>query len=275
MRTATVIALCLLTTACGSDTETRTASGGLFGLGIGALAGGPLGAGIGLGAGLAAGAATPVGADQAAKQAMGWKTKEYAEVTGQPPAASGTSQPPPAHTAGAPLHVSPDTVKHIQSNLQAQNLYTGPIDGIVGPKTKSALRQYQQREGLTPTGQIDTTTLQRLGGSASLSKPSGSAGSSTASSGTSSGQMMTMEQVSSQLQDHGYSDISDMRPSGRNDFTALAKEGDTTYVVAVDGRTGQVLSRRPAPAGVQPSTGSTQPSGQNPAPAQPDQQQTQ
>jgi peptidoglycan hydrolase-like protein with peptidoglycan-binding domain len=241
--------LCLLTTACGSDTETRTASAGLFGLGIGALAGGPLGAGIGLGAGLVAGAVTPVGADQAAKQAMGWKTKEYAEATGQP-AASGTSQPPPAQTAGAPLHVSPDTVKHIQSNLQAQNLYTGPIDGIVGPKTHAALRQYQQQQGLTPTGQIDTTTLQRLGGSASLSKPSGAAGSSAASSGTSSGEMMTMEQVSSVLQDQGYGDISDIRPSGRNDYTALAKQGDTTYVVALDGRTGKVLSRRPAPAGV-------------------------
>jgi peptidoglycan hydrolase-like protein with peptidoglycan-binding domain len=239
-------------------------------LGIGALAGGPLGAGIGLGVGLVAGAATPIGADQAAKQAMGWKTKEYAEMTGQPaPAASGTSQPPPAHTAGAPLHVSPDTVKHIQTNLQAQNLYTGPIDGIVGPKTKSALREYQQREGLTPTGQIDTTTLQRLGGSASLSKPA------AASSGTSSGQMMTTDQVTGVLQDQGYSDISDIRPSGRSDYTALAKQDDTTYVVALDGRTGKVLSRRPAPAGVQPSSGTTQPSGQNPAPTQPDQQQTQ
>jgi peptidoglycan hydrolase-like protein with peptidoglycan-binding domain len=269
MRTATVIALCLLTTACGSDTETRTASGALFGLGIGALAGGPLGAGIGLGAGLVAGAVTPVGADQAAQQALGWKQKEYAEVTGQP-ATSGTSTPPRAATRGAPLHVSPDTVKHIQSNLQAENLYAGPIDGIVGPKTRNALRQYQQREGLTPTGDIDTTTLQRLGGSAALSKPSGSA----ASSGTSSGQiMMTTDQVSGVLQDQGYSDISDIRPSGRYDYTALAKQGDTTYVVAVDGRTAKVLSRRPAPVGVQPSSGTTQPSGQTPAPTQSDQQQ--
>jgi peptidoglycan hydrolase-like protein with peptidoglycan-binding domain len=270
MRTATVIALCLLTTACGSDTEQRTASGGLFGLVLGALAGGPLGAGIGLGAGLAAGAATPVGADQAAEQAMGWKTREYAAATGQP-AGSGTSQPPPAHTGGAALHVSPDTVKHIQSNLQAQNLYTGPIDGIVGPKTRNALRQYQQEQGLTPTGDIDTTTLQRLNGSASLS---GSSGASAAAGSASDVHMMTMDQVAGQLQSRGYSTVTDMRPSGRYDYTALATEGDKTYVVAVDGRSGQVLSRRPAPAGVQPSSGTTQPGAQvppNPAAPSPSQ----
>jgi peptidoglycan hydrolase-like protein with peptidoglycan-binding domain len=275
-----MIALCLLTTACGSNTEQRTASGGLFGLMIGALAGGPLGAGIGFGAGIASGAATPIGADQGLKQALGWKEKTYADVTGQP-AASGTSQPPSPVPAGAPLHVSPDTVKHIQSNLRGQSLYSGPIDGIVGPKTRTALRQYQQQQGLTPTGDIDTTTLQRLNVSASLSGSSNSA---------SSGQMMTTDQVSNQLQSHGYSSVSDIKPTGNNDYTALAMQGDTTYVVAIDGKSGRVLSRRPAPAGVQPSSGATQPGGagttpptgqggtsdqtpQNPTP--PDQQQSQ
>ncbi len=264
MRTATVIALCLLTTACGSDTEQRTASGALFGLGLGALAGGPVGAAIGLGAGIIAGAVTPVGADTAAQQALGYEKKTIASTTGIGGTAttSGSSTPPSKTTGGgAPLHVSPDTVRHIQSNLQAQNLYTGPIDGIVGPKTRNALREYQQQQGLTPTGDIDTTTLQRLNGSASLS---GSSGASAAAGSASDVHMMTMDQVAGQLQSRGYSTVTDMRPSGRYDYTALATEGDKTYVVAVDGRSGQVLSRRPAPAGVQPSSGTTQPGSQMP-----------
>ena len=46
-----VIALGLLTAACGTNQEQRTATGALTGVGIGALAGGPVGAALGLAAG--------------------------------------------------------------------------------------------------------------------------------------------------------------------------------------------------------------------------------
>src|SRR5437870_4674676 len=100
MRTATVLAVCLLTTACGSNMEQRSASGGLTGAGIGALAGGPVGAAIGVLAGGAGGAVTPVGADQAAKQALGQERKAFASVTGQPASSGGSSRPT---QAGVPL----------------------------------------------------------------------------------------------------------------------------------------------------------------------------
>lgn len=267
MRTTTIVALCLLTTACGSTVEQRTASAGLFGFGLGALAGGPLGAGIGLGAGLFGGALTPVGADQALDQVIGEERKAYSEVSGQPtapPPQAGTTEAPTPVAPGPPLRVSPDTVKRLQSELQRQGLYNGPIDGIVGPKTRTALTQYQQRQGLPPTGEIDTTTLQRLTGGAS----------GAGTSGTTGGQLMTTDQVRAQLQNSGYSNVSYIRPYGSNAYTAQAAQGNNTYIVDVDGRSGRVLSRRPVPSGsAQPSTGGTQPPqpGGQSAPGQPSQ----
>jgi peptidoglycan hydrolase-like protein with peptidoglycan-binding domain len=175
MRTATVLAVCLLTAGCGTNTEQRSASGGLTGAGIGALAGGPVGAAIGAAAGGAGGAVAPEGADQAARQALGKEHKTFAGAGGRPASASGSSQR--ASQAGA-LRVPPETVKEMQTQLHADNFYDGPIDGIVGPRTRNGLRRYQEREGLTPTGQIDTVTLQRLTGAGEPVSSRTSAGSS-------------------------------------------------------------------------------------------------
>src|ERR1700737_2589136 len=101
MRAATVLAVCLLTTACGSNMEQRSATGGLTGAGIGALAGGPVGAAIGVLAGGVGGAAAPEGADQAARQALGQERKAFAGAGGRPASSSGSSRA--ATQAGAPL----------------------------------------------------------------------------------------------------------------------------------------------------------------------------
>src|SRR5579872_3567659 len=58
-----VIAMSLLTTACGSTTEQRAATAGLTGAGIGAVVGGPIGAAIGAAAGGVGGALAPEGVD--------------------------------------------------------------------------------------------------------------------------------------------------------------------------------------------------------------------
>jgi len=116
-------------------------------------------------AGGAGGAVAPEGADQAAKQALGQERKAFASVTGQPASSSGSSRPTSAAQAGVALRVPPETIKEMQSQLHADNFYDGRIDGILGPRTRIALRRYQEREGLTPTGEIDTVTLQRLAGS--------------------------------------------------------------------------------------------------------------
>jgi len=50
-------------------------------------------------------------------------------------------------------------VQKIQTKLQAQNTYTGSIDGIWGPQTQAAVRSYQQAHGLTASGQMDSATM--------------------------------------------------------------------------------------------------------------------
>jgi hypothetical protein len=46
-----------------------------------------------------------------------------------------------------------DRVREVQRALQAKGYYSGQIDGIAGPQTRSGVREYQTDEGLEVTGQ--------------------------------------------------------------------------------------------------------------------------
>ena len=50
-----------------------------------------------------------------------------------------------------------------QQALKTNGYNPGPIDGYMGPRTTAAVREYQQREQLQVTGQLDPETLGRLG----------------------------------------------------------------------------------------------------------------
>jgi hypothetical protein len=54
------------------------------------------------------------------------------------------------------------TVRTAQEALERQGLPVGPIDGILGPRTAAALRDFQQRSGLAASGQLDAATLRAL-----------------------------------------------------------------------------------------------------------------
>jgi len=56
-----------------------------------------------------------------------------------------------------------EQVKQAQTLLQEANLYTGAIDGLMGPKTQSAIRDYQTKHGLPTTGKLDEATRKALG----------------------------------------------------------------------------------------------------------------
>jgi peptidoglycan hydrolase-like protein with peptidoglycan-binding domain len=58
---------------------------------------------------------------------------------------------------------SADSVKQAQQTLKDKGYYTGNVDGIMGPKTRSALRQYQAKEKLTANGRLTAETAQHLG----------------------------------------------------------------------------------------------------------------
>lgn len=243
MRTVTVVALALLSTACGTDVQQRAATGAGTGILVGALVGGPVGAAAGAAVGGAVGWAAPEGADQLAQQGIDKGKQAYASLLGQRTAVATAGRPsagqpgvtPPAEGEGssAPESVSPATVRQAQSALRAQGLYHGRIDGIAGRQTQSALRRYQEHQGLPQTAQLDRATLGSL-------TAAGTAGSSTS--------RLSANQVTSHLQAAGYSDVSDVRPYGTTAYTARASQNGTDYVVDVDARSGSVMSRRSANA---------------------------
>jgi peptidoglycan hydrolase-like protein with peptidoglycan-binding domain len=82
---------------------------------------------------------------------------------------------PPAHPATAPAPktqaslpgshkgamMSARRIEEIQVGLQRQGAKI-PADGIWGPKTVAALRTFQKKNGLAPTGRFNQATAERL-----------------------------------------------------------------------------------------------------------------
>lgn len=66
-------------------------------------------------------------------------------------------------TRGAPGALSASVVRKIQRRLNQEGYNSGPVDGIVGPQTRQALRAYQDDNGIQANGQIDERTLAGLG----------------------------------------------------------------------------------------------------------------
>jgi peptidoglycan hydrolase-like protein with peptidoglycan-binding domain len=83
------------------------------------------------------------------------------------------SQPPPPRIESsnvfggtpydaAPPQVQQDIVAKAQVILMRQGYYRDEIDGLYGPAMNFALRNYQARFGLQPTGRLDVETLASL-----------------------------------------------------------------------------------------------------------------
>jgi peptidoglycan hydrolase-like protein with peptidoglycan-binding domain len=118
------------------------------------------------------------GSSSAADEAAGAATSEEGSSTlrgsadptgatrGQPGQASDDSQAAadtePAE--GLALEdLSPEQVKELQRSLEERGQYSARIDGIVGPKTRAALRNYQQQQGLQGDGMFTRETADALG----------------------------------------------------------------------------------------------------------------
>jgi len=89
-----------------------------------------------------------------------------------PPAVSGT--PRSSETAA---DLANDDIRQAQSELQAQGLYKGPIDGALNKRTQQAVREYQKQNGLSQTESLDQATIR------SLREDAGIAGSSAPPNG--------------------------------------------------------------------------------------------
>jgi peptidoglycan hydrolase-like protein with peptidoglycan-binding domain len=75
-------------------------------------------------------------------------------------------------------------VKSMQMALKDKGFDPGPADGVMGPRTKAALMDYQRKEGLTPTGRWDDQTATKLGiRTSSMTTPSSDPAASVGTTG--------------------------------------------------------------------------------------------
>jgi hypothetical protein len=58
---------------------------------------------------------------------------------------------------------SAEEVRQLQQALKEKGHDPGPIDGVMGPQTQQALRQFQQANGIQATGTLNAETKERLG----------------------------------------------------------------------------------------------------------------
>ncbi|MBV9009875.1 MAG: peptidoglycan-binding protein [Verrucomicrobia bacterium] len=103
------------------------------------------------------------------------------EIPPQPPATApriarplddSFAQPPPGNAGGvfaqtpystAPAQLQREILAEVETSLRRRGLYQGATDGLYGPELQVALRNYQSRIGLPPTGRLDMETLASLG----------------------------------------------------------------------------------------------------------------
>ena len=105
----------------------------------------------------------------------------------QPQAQSGQQQPQASSgQTQAQSGQSPELVKQAQEKLSAAGHEAGPADGMIGPKTQGAIKEFQQSKGIEPSGQLDGETLAELGVSDAASASTGSSAASSSSGPSSS-----------------------------------------------------------------------------------------
>lgn len=138
-----LIALPLFLTACGSTPQDRAITGGGIGAAGGAIVGAVTGltvlqgALIGTGLGAAFGALTTP--DKVNFGDPVWKWSNGSGSTGVATAPQGQSK----------------AVADIQRDLKKLGYNTGPVDGVLGPRTKTAIAQFERDQGHAPGQPID------------------------------------------------------------------------------------------------------------------------
>jgi peptidoglycan hydrolase-like protein with peptidoglycan-binding domain len=142
------VGLPLVLSACGNTTEDRALSGAGIGAAGGAIIGavtplGPVGGAlIGGAVGATAGAVT-----------------DSSQVNLGKPVWKGSSSSDGTQTAYAN---DESTVRNIQAGLQRLGYDPGPADGHFGPRTETAIRRFQQDNGLAVDGQPSAATWEEI-----------------------------------------------------------------------------------------------------------------
>ncbi|MGB8276267.1 MAG: peptidoglycan-binding domain-containing protein [Alphaproteobacteria bacterium] len=153
-----VMAVAVALSGCGTTKEDRAVSGAGIGAGAGAVVGAVTGLTVVEGAliGAAVGGVTGLATDESQVNLGKPVWKGDAGAGGSAPTTA--QQPSSAQNAGPnqqTAYATPadsDTIRSIQSGLVKLGFDPGPVDGVAGSKTRSAIRAYQQQNGLAPDG---------------------------------------------------------------------------------------------------------------------------
>ncbi|HRP78212.1 MAG TPA: peptidoglycan-binding domain-containing protein [Aquamicrobium sp.] len=86
------------------------------------------------------------------------REKLAARDTAEPAAAQ-----PASVSAPAPAANGDPVVEEVQRILSGLNLYSGKVDGLTGPQTRSAIEAYRKMVGLSASAEIDDHLLAQLG----------------------------------------------------------------------------------------------------------------
>ncbi|HEY2402425.1 MAG TPA: peptidoglycan-binding protein [Steroidobacteraceae bacterium] len=171
--------------------------------------------------------------------------------TGSSSASSGSSESAYASsrsgTAGS-INLSQDEIRQLQITLNERGFNVGEPDGVLGARTRAALMQFQQREGLPRSGQIDQQTMTALGINAR-----GQQGAQGSRGPSSTGQAGGTQQPSAANPSNG---------AGMNAGATGTSSGATPSTSGQSGATGNTMQHpSAAPGGVGTSSPSSSSSG--------------
>jgi peptidoglycan hydrolase-like protein with peptidoglycan-binding domain len=99
-------------------------------------------------------------------------------------------------------------VRDIQSALREMAMYEGTVDGIAGPRTLAAIREFQQRAGLEPNGKVGEPLLDAIR-TASVPVPKAKKLVVTAPDDAEPAELgaKQISQIQSALKKHGYDEV--------------------------------------------------------------------
>lgn len=95
--------------------------------------------------------------EQSIRKWRAQKPPEEANRTGSP--RGGWQSATPGEKPGL---TDAESIRHAQELLNRLGYDAGPPDGKIGPQTSAAIRRFQTKAGLVPTGQVSADVLQRL-----------------------------------------------------------------------------------------------------------------
>lgn len=111
----------------------------------------------------AAALAAAMAATPALAAGAGQRTEAYQPGVQTQAQAPGQVQGQQQAGQGTQLFVGPESVRMIQQSLKDKGHYDADVDGIWGPQSEAALRDFQQQQGMPATGNLTLGAIDALG----------------------------------------------------------------------------------------------------------------